>query len=112
MLSSTGLIGRPGGTPVRLGATPVQGSAGSELGPLVGSKSLDRWLYVGVTLAMLTELTGADRCDRCGAQAFYRVTLTSGELLFCAHHGQRYMPTLREVALDIEDHTDLVPAVI
>ena len=31
-------------------------------------------------------LTASDRCDRCGAQAYVRVTLTSGgELLFCSH---------------------------
>lgn len=33
------------------------------------------------------KLTAADRCDRCGAQAYVHVELPSGlELLFCAHH--------------------------
>ncbi len=32
------------------------------------------------------ELT--DRCDRCGAQAFFRAVFTHGELLFCGHHGR------------------------
>lgn len=35
------------------------------------------------------ELTRQDRCDRCGAQAFVRATLPTGdglELLFCGHH--------------------------
>jgi hypothetical protein len=31
-------------------------------------------------------LTALDRCDRCGAQAQHRVTLTAGDLLFCEHH--------------------------
>lgn len=32
-------------------------------------------------------LTTADRCDRCGAQAFVQTTLTTGlELLWCGHH--------------------------
>lgn len=38
-------------------------------------------------LAQLEEpLKIADRCDRCGAQAFVRATFLNGELLFCAHH--------------------------
>ena len=38
-----------------------------------------------------TALTTADRCDRCGAQAYYRVTLNNGgELLFCAHHAHMH----------------------
>ncbi len=35
----------------------------------------------------LPVLSALDRCDLCGAQAYIRVTLESGELLFCAHHG-------------------------
>src|SRR5215470_7120291 len=40
-----------------------------------------------VTTAVATSspLTSADRCDRCGAQAYLRVELRSGgDLLFCA----------------------------
>jgi hypothetical protein len=44
-------------------------------------------------------LTASDRCDRCGAQARVRVTLVSGELLFCAHHAKDYVARLRELAL-------------
>jgi hypothetical protein len=34
-----------------------------------------------------TPLTAADRCDRCGAQAYVKATLPAGSaLLFCAHH--------------------------
>lgn len=52
-------------------------------------------------------LSAADRCDRCGAQAYLRVTLTSGgELLFCAHHGRAHENKLRQVALNIHDETD------
>jgi hypothetical protein len=51
-------------------------------------------------------LTAAERCDRCGAQAYVRVTLLSGsELLFCAHHARAFEPKLREVAADIQDDT-------
>ena len=39
------------------------------------------------TLSPTTPLTALDRCDRCGAQAYVRVSLTAGgELLFCGHH--------------------------
>ena len=51
-------------------------------------------------------MTAADRCDRCGAQAYMRVTLPSGgELLFCGHHGREHKNALREVARDIQDET-------
>jgi hypothetical protein len=50
-------------------------------------------------------LTALDRCDLCGAQAYVRVTLASGELLFCAHHGTEYKPKLIETALEWHDET-------
>ena len=51
-------------------------------------------------------LTAADRCDRCGAQAYLRVTLNSGgELLFCAHHARAHSDKLHQVALSIQDET-------
>jgi hypothetical protein len=51
-------------------------------------------------------LTTADRCDRCGAQAYLRVTLTSGgELLFCGHHAKAHSAKLSQVALSIQDET-------
>ncbi|MGL5858490.1 MAG: DUF7455 domain-containing protein [Angustibacter sp.] len=52
-------------------------------------------------------LTAADRCDRCGAQAYLRVQLGShGELLFCAHHGREHAPALAQRAAVIHDETD------
>lgn len=57
--------------------------------------------------ALAPDLTAADRCDRCGAQAYVRARLSSGHaLLFCAHHGREHMPKLRGVAVEIIDHTD------
>lgn len=51
-------------------------------------------------------LTAADRCDRCGAQAYLRVELqTGGELLFCAHHAREHGDKLREVAARVDDQT-------
>ncbi len=54
-------------------------------------------------------LTAADRCDRCGAQAYLRVTLSAGgELLFCAHHAKAHSDKLKQVALEIHDETDRI----
>ncbi|PZQ91492.1 MAG: hypothetical protein DI534_00435 [Leifsonia xyli] len=50
-------------------------------------------------------LSALDRCDMCGAQAYVRVTLASGELLFCAHHGTEYKPKLIATALDWHDES-------
>jgi hypothetical protein len=60
-----------------------------------------------VTAALASPLTTADRCDRCGAQAYVRVTLAGGaELLFCAHHGRVHADALRRVATDVQDESD------
>lgn len=55
-------------------------------------------------------LTTADRCDVCGAQAFIRVVLASGELLFCGHHGHAHMSALEKQALFIQDETSQLAA--
>jgi 4-hydroxyphenylpyruvate dioxygenase-like putative hemolysin len=53
-----------------------------------------------------TELTAADRCDRCGAQAYLRVELqTGGELLFCAHHAREHGEKIKEIAVNVVDET-------
>jgi hypothetical protein len=49
-------------------------------------------------------LPATDRCDRCGSQAFIKAVMTTGELLFCAHHGEVYMDKVRTVAEVIHDH--------
>jgi hypothetical protein len=54
--------------------------------------------------------TAHDRCDRCGAQAFLRAVLTSGDLLFCAHHGRAYGDALAAKALVVEDASELINA--
>lgn len=56
-----------------------------------------------------TPLTASDRCDRCGAQAYVRVTLhKGGELLFCGHHARKHLPALEPMAAHIQDETDKV----
>lgn len=61
---------------------------------------------VTTALAQDAALTAADRCDRCGAQAYLRVELQSGgELLFCAHHAREHGEKLKEVAASVQDET-------
>jgi hypothetical protein len=62
-------------------------------------------------LASPPALTAEDRCDRCGAQAYVRVTMPSGgELLFCAHHGRAHEAKLREVAVGYQDESEQLKA--
>ena len=62
----------------------------------------------GTVTPIAPTLTAADRCDRCGAQAFVRVVLSSGDLLFCGHHAKAYEVGLREKAVDWVDETSVL----
>lgn len=58
-------------------------------------------------------LEAVDRCDRCGAQAYYEALLpgppsTAPRLLFCAHHARLHHPKMVEVAATIYDHRALL----
>ena len=50
-------------------------------------------------------LSALDRCDSCGAQAYVKVTMASGELFFCAHHGAKYKEKLSATALHWHDES-------
>ena len=50
-------------------------------------------------------LSALDRCDVCGAQAYIRVSLAKGELLFCAHHDKANKEKLEPLAKDWLDET-------
>jgi hypothetical protein len=64
-----------------------------------------------VTTLTASPLTAADRCDRCGAQAYIRATLASGsELLFCAHHAREYETGLKAIEADIYNESDRLVA--
>jgi hypothetical protein len=54
----------------------------------------------------LPALTAADRCDICGAQAFIRVVLATGDLVFCGHHGTANKDKLKPIAITWQDETD------
>lgn len=56
-------------------------------------------------------LRAADRCDRCGAQAYVRALLPDGgELLFCAHHGRLHAEALKSKGAAILDESDRLAA--
>ena len=54
----------------------------------------------------IVALNAADRCDACGAQAYVRVTLATGELLFCAHHANENKDKLQPIAIDWHDESE------
>lgn len=51
------------------------------------------------------QLTAADRCDACGAQAYIRVVVNNSELLFCAHHGRKHEEKLTAIAESWHDES-------
>jgi hypothetical protein len=65
----------------------------------------EREADVSTTTIDASPLTAADRCDRCGAQAYVRAVLGASELLFCGHHWHENEARLREVASHIQDET-------
>jgi hypothetical protein len=51
------------------------------------------------------KLVATDRCDVCGAQAYIRVELEIGELLFCAHHGNANKEKLQPISINWHDQS-------
>ena len=96
-----------------VGCGPV--SAVSELTAFKGRKPASRWLHTNVSTLTADnaapEMTAADRCDACGAQAYVRVLMAGGgELLFCAHHARKHSEALASVATHIHDETERLHA--
>jgi dTDP-D-glucose 4,6-dehydratase len=50
----------------------------------------------------------ADRCDRCGAQAFVLVKGVAGELYFCGHHYAKNEKALIKFSYEIIDERDFI----
>ena len=51
-----------------------------------------------------SQMTVADRCDRCNAQAHVRVFLDGGSTLqFCGHHFHAHEERLRAIAVDVQE---------
>ena len=59
-----------------------------------------------VQVSQVRELNAADRCDVCGAQAYIRVLLATGELMFCSHHGNEKRSKLEPIAMSWQDETE------
>lgn len=57
------------------------------------------------------QLKIADRCDRCGAQAFVLVKGVSGELYFCGHHYAKNEEALSKFAYEIIDEREHINTV-
>lgn len=53
-----------------------------------------------------SRLVAADRCDVCGAQAYIRVGLETGDLLFCAHHGNENKSKLEPITISWHDQSE------
>jgi len=54
----------------------------------------------------IPDLTVADRCDSCGAQAFFKASNASDLiLLFCGHHGRINEPGLIAKGFTVLDQT-------
>ncbi|MEY4985317.1 MAG: hypothetical protein RLZZ359_203 [Actinomycetota bacterium] len=51
------------------------------------------------------ELTASDRCDICDAQAYVRVEMAIGDLMFCAHHANEKRAELEPLAVSWHDET-------
>jgi len=74
---------------------------------LVGN--LTRYCFndsVTETVQSVERLSANDRCDVCGAQAYIRAILDSGELLFCAHHGNANREKLEPLIISWHDQTE------
>ncbi len=61
-------------------------------------------------LDSIYQLSALDRCDSCGAQAYVRVTMSTGDLFFCAHHGAQFKEKLSATALEWHDESDRLNA--
>lgn len=56
----------------------------------------------------LEALKIADRCDRCGAQAFVAAQFMDGILLFCGHDFTTHEAKIRETALQVRDDREKI----
>jgi len=54
------------------------------------------------------ELQRADRCDKCGAEAFVIAKFAAGELMFCGHHFAKHELMIRESSYEIIDEREYI----
>ncbi|MGI8394021.1 DUF7455 domain-containing protein [Leucobacter sp. W1038] len=63
-----------------------------------------------ITVAADRPMSGLDRCDSCGAQAYVRAVLGGSELLFCGHHARKHEEKLKPIAEVWHDETHRLSA--
>lgn len=51
-------------------------------------------------------LTHSDRCDRCGGQAYVKIGMLHGDLLFCAHDWRKNEEAAIKQAHGVQDERD------
>lgn len=51
------------------------------------------------------QLTGHDRCDKCGSRAYFLALNETSELTFCGHHGLLYKLILESQGFIVFDET-------
>lgn len=58
----------------------------------------------------LEPLNASDRCDTggCNAQAFVRIRLLTGNLIFCSHHFHTNELALAPVTITVDDYRDQI----
>lgn len=68
-----------------------------------GSPNSGSGLMTQTEIKQERQIKVADRCDRCGSQAFVLVKGVSGELFFCAHHYAKHENALQSYAFEVID---------
>ena len=51
-------------------------------------------------------ITAHDRCDYCGAQAYFMTIFEPGELFFCRHHFMKNKKAITDTAYHIIDQSE------
>lgn len=76
--------------------------------------TLDGIANENTNLIITTEprFNAQDRCDTCGSRAYIGATVNGTELLYCAHHGEKYKENLQKVATIWHDETQILLAYV
>ncbi len=62
-----------------------------------------------MTTPAISLFTADDRCDSCGARAYFLAVMDGGnELAFCAHHGRKHRAALEKVAIFLHDESGVL----
>lgn len=93
-----------------------RGSARGERHGRKGNNLRDSCIDSGVSTPVIEEsheatepqMTALDRCDACGAQAYVRVELPYGVLMFCGHHANAHLEKLSASALSVYDERERI----